>query len=178
MADPWPPSVRAGRVLESPVGSLTVVASATGIAGLRFGPHPIPEEPRVRIPASVRTATGLIEQAARQLDEYFTSGRTAFDLPLDLQGTPFQLQVWEALRRIPYGRTLTYGELAMRLGDLKLARAVGAAAGANPVGILVPCHRLVGSDGSLVGFAAGVAVKAALLRLEAQLVQPDLFGGP
>jgi len=126
----------------------------------------------------VRTATGLIEQAARQLDEYFTSGRTAFDLPLDLQGTPFQLQVWEALRRIPYGRTLTYGELAMRLGDLKLARAVGAAAGANPVGILVPCHRLVGSDGSLVGFAAGVAVKAALLRLEAQLVQPDLFGGP
>lgn len=178
MIDLWPPSVRAGRVFESPVGTLTLAASATGIVGLRFGPWPVPDEPRTRVKASVRTATGLVGQAVRQLEEYFESGRTTFDLPLDIRGTPFQLEVWEALRRIPYGRTKTYGALARELGEMQLARAVGAAAGANPVGIVIPCHRLVGSDGSLVGFAGGIEAKAALLRHEAQLVQPDLFGGP
>ena len=106
--------------------------------------------------------------AVRQLDEYFSGTRRNFDFPIELYGTPFRLKVWRALTTIGYGETMSYGELARRIGQPKAARAVGGAAHNNPVLIAVPCHRLVGSDGSLTGFACGTDTKAYLLRLEAE----------
>jgi methylated-DNA-[protein]-cysteine S-methyltransferase len=107
----------------------------------------------------------------RQVQEYFDGQRTAFDLPLNARGTQFQQRVWAELRRIPYGTTISYGELARRLGlnDHAAARAVGAANGANPIGIVVPCHRVIGADGKLVGYAGGLDVKRKLLELEGAL---------
>jgi len=101
-----------------------------------------------------------------QLDEYFAGARTEFDLPIRLQGTPFQVEVWEQLRRIPYGETISYGELALRVDRPEAARAVGAANGQNPVAIVVPCHRVIGADGSLTGFGGGLEWKRWLLQRE------------
>jgi methylated-DNA-[protein]-cysteine S-methyltransferase len=112
----------------------------------------------------------LLEPARRQLTEYFAGERTTFDLPLRPAGTPFQLRVWDLLQRIPYGETASYGELAQELADgerdYRLARAVGAANGRNPIAIVVPCHRVIGSNGSLTGYAGGLECKRALLDLE------------
>ncbi len=107
--------------------------------------------------------------AARQLDEYFRGSRRAFDLPLDPAGTPFQLAVWQQLRSIPMGTTTTYGDIAARVGRPHAFRAVGAAIGRNPIGIIVPCHRVVGSTGALTGYAGGVDRKVTLLTLEGAL---------
>lgn len=171
------------RTIGSPVGPLAVAVSPVGVMQVAFGRYPGPgpafeagEAARSRN-ASIRLAAGLLETTARQLEAYFDGSLRAFDVALDLQGTPFQLRVWAALRALPYGQTLSYGDMARRLGDGNLARAVGAAAGANPVAILVPCHRLVGSGGELTGFAGGIRVKQALLRHESQASSPDLFGG-
>lgn len=101
-----------------------------------------------------------------QLDEYFAGTRTEFDLPVRLHGTPFQVEVWEELRRIPFGETISYGELAKRVDRPEAARAVGAANGQNPVAIVVPCHRVIGADGSLTGFGGGLGWKQYLLDLE------------
>lgn len=101
-----------------------------------------------------------------QLDEYFAGTRRKFDLPLAPRGTPFQLKVWRELRKIPYGRTITYATLARRAGNAAACRAVGAANGRNPLPIIVPCHRVIGSDGSLTGFGGGIAAKRQLLELE------------
>ena len=101
-----------------------------------------------------------------QLDEYFAGTRTEFDLPIRLRGTPFQVEVWEQLRRIPFGETISYGELARRVHRPEAARAVGSANGQNPVAIVVPCHRVIGADGSLTGFGGGLAWKERLLELE------------
>jgi methylated-DNA-[protein]-cysteine S-methyltransferase len=101
-----------------------------------------------------------------QLDEYFAGTRTTFDLPLRLHGTTFQVEVWEQLRRIPYGETISYGELAKRVDRPEAARAVGAANGQNPIAIVVPCHRVIGADGSLTGFGGGLDWKRRLLDLE------------
>jgi methylated-DNA-[protein]-cysteine S-methyltransferase len=103
---------------------------------------------------------------AAQLDGYFAGTRTGFDLPVRLHGSPFQIEVWEQLRRIPYGETISYGELARRVGRPEAARAVGSANGQNPVAIVVPCHRVIGADGSLTGFGGGLAWKRWLLRRE------------
>jgi len=111
----------------------------------------------------------ILRASVRQLEEYFSGLRTTFDLPLDPPGTPFQRAAWEILRAIPFGHTMTYGEQAQRLGGANKARAVGAANGRNPVSIIVPCHRVIGADGSLTGFAAGVERKAWLLRHEAAI---------
>ena len=111
-------------------------------------------------------ARRAIDLAQRQLDEYFAGTRRTFDLPLHPSGTPFQQRVWEVLRSIDYGTTITYGEQARRLGSPASVRAVGGANGRNPIGIVVPCHRVVGSDGSLTGFAAGVDSKRWLLEHE------------
>jgi methylated-DNA-[protein]-cysteine S-methyltransferase len=108
-----------------------------------------------------------LEALKRQLGEYFAGRRRSFDLELAPRGTPFQLKVWAALREIPYGETRSYGELARGLGRPRASRAVGAANGANPIPIVIPCHRVVGCDGSLTGFGGGLAVKALLLDLEA-----------
>jgi methylated-DNA-[protein]-cysteine S-methyltransferase len=112
------------------------------------------------------TDPGALGPVRRQLEEYFRGERRVFDLPLDLRGTPFQLRVWAELLRIPYGVTISYGELARRLGNPNLTRAVGAANGANPISIVVPCHRVIGADGSLVGYGGGLPAKRGLLALE------------
>jgi methylated-DNA-[protein]-cysteine S-methyltransferase len=110
-----------------------------------------------------------------QLGEYFAGARRSFRLQLEPQGTPFQLSVWRALREIPYGETLSYGGLARRLGHANGARAVGLANGSNPLPIIVPCHRVIGADGSLTGFGGGLYIKRALLALEGAACVSDLF---
>ncbi len=112
-------------------------------------------------------ADPLLAEAFRQLDEYFAGTRRAFDLPLKPAGTPFQLRVWEALRRIPYGKTASYGEIAAAVGCPGGSRAVGMANNRNPIAIFIPCHRVIGADGKLVGYASGLDTKRRLLDLEA-----------
>lgn len=151
----------------SPLGPLLLAASAQGLAGVWFA------QQRHRPPDSLvagwpTTAIHpLLQAAEQQLARYWVGELSAFDLPLDLSGgTPFQQSVWQALRAIPCGQTLRYGELASQIGRPAAVRAVGAAIGRNPLSIVVPCHRVVGADGSLTGYAGGLDRKAALLRLE------------
>jgi methylated-DNA-[protein]-cysteine S-methyltransferase len=151
-------------VTDSPLGPLTLVAAGGKLAGLYMNG---------RAPDSVAAAgeadgadAAVLAEAARQLAEYFDGERTAFDLPLALAGTAFQQRVWAALRGIGYGETVSYGQLADRIGQPTAARAVGLANGRNPVSIIVPCHRVVGSDGSLTGYGGGIASKQRLLELE------------
>ena len=108
----------------------------------------------------------VLAETARQLDEYFAGQRREFDLPLGAVGTPFQQKVWAALRAIPYGQTRSYGQIASAVGDPRASRAVGMANNRNPIMIIVPCHRVIGADGRMVGYAGGVWIKEALLRLE------------
>jgi len=108
----------------------------------------------------------VLAEARRQLDTYFAGNLSAFDLPLDPAGTPFQVQVWQQLTRIPYGQTISYGELARRIENPSASRAVGLANGRNPIAVIVPCHRVIGADGSLTGFGGGLDRKRALLSLE------------
>jgi methylated-DNA-[protein]-cysteine S-methyltransferase len=149
-------------IAESPLGELTLVAHDGVLAGVYFPDH-------ARRPAATafgrRDDRGFVP-AIEQLGEYFRGVRTRFDLPLAPVGNVFQLRVWELLRRIPYGRTRSYGELARELGDPALAREVGWANGRNPLSIIVPCHRVVGADGRLVGYAGGLERKRMLLDLE------------
>jgi methylated-DNA-[protein]-cysteine S-methyltransferase len=112
-----------------------------------------------------------LSEARQQLQEYFAGERKAFDLPLQLKGTEFQVSVLEALQNIPYGETVSYGEIAKRIGKPKAMRAVGAANGRNPIPIVVPCHRVIGSSGDMTGFGGGIDTKEALLRLEAENTQ-------
>lgn len=156
--------------IDSPVGPLTVVASAAGLRAVLWPDDDaarVPDVARVdsqsAAPTAVRT---IIDEVARQLAEYFDGVRTDFDVPLDPVGTDFQRAAWRALRQIPYGETVSYGEQAARMGDRNKARAVGAANGRNPISIIVPCHRVVGSNGSLTGFAGGVNTKQYLLDHE------------
>lgn len=121
----------------------------------------------------VRGTSPVIEEAMRQLDAFFRGERRKPDVPLRLLGTDFQLRVWEELLRIPYGSTLTYGDIARRMGMSRGAQAVGAAVGANALAVFVPCHRVVGCDGSLTGFAGGLEAKSCLLRLEVETASRD-----
>jgi len=149
----------------SPLGTLLLARSASGLAGAWFDQqkhHP------AAIDAPEREGDPLLGAAARQLAAYFAGTSDAFDVPLDLQGTPFQRSVWAELLRIAAGATCSYGEIARRLGAPSASRAVGAAVGRNPVSIIVPCHRVVGSSGSLTGYAGGLARKTSLLRIEAE----------
>lgn len=155
------------RIHDSPVGPLTLVAHDGALTGLYFEEH--------RHPASAerlgeRGDDEVVTETARQLDEYFAGSRESFDLPLAPVGTPFQQRVWLALRRIPFGETRSYAALADDLGDRLAIRAVAAANGRNPISIVVPCHRVIGSDGSLTGYAGGVDRKRALLELEHPMV--------
>ncbi|HYM67200.1 MAG TPA: methylated-DNA--[protein]-cysteine S-methyltransferase, partial [Patescibacteria group bacterium] len=109
-----------------------------------------------------------------QLGEYFAGRRTDFDVPLEMEGTPFQLRVWEALREIGYGETISYGELARRIGNPSASRAVGMANGCNPIAVIVPCHRVIGANGTLTGYGGGVERKRLLLDLEARATAPQL----
>ena len=151
-------------VIDSPLGPLTLVAADGALAGLYMNG---------RAPASAdaaRAADGadaaVLDEAVRQLEEYFGGERHDFDLPLALEGTPFQRRVWDALLGIPYGQTVSYGQLADRIGQPTASRAVGLANGRNPVSIIVPCHRVVGANGSLTGYGGGLDHKQRLLELE------------
>jgi methylated-DNA-[protein]-cysteine S-methyltransferase len=170
----------AQRTILSPVGNLVLTASETGLTGVYFptSRHHLAvgsTSPKGRGGQGERTnATGgthrLLDRVEAQLNEYFAGKRTTFDLPLEPGGTEFQLSVWELLRKIPYGVTTSYGELARRLGDPQASRAVGAANGANPIPIIVPCHRVVGSKGELTGFGGGIERKRWLLEHEGALM--------
>jgi methylated-DNA-[protein]-cysteine S-methyltransferase len=145
--------------MDTPIGKLTLVTTEKGLSAVSFG---------ARIPPN-----GILDEQSNrvyidQLSEYFAGKRKSFDVPLDLNGTPFQLSVWRALLNIPYGETRTYGEIAQSLGKPQAARAVGMANHDNPVAVVVPCHRVVGHDGSLTGYAGGLHLKQALLALERQ----------
>jgi methylated-DNA-[protein]-cysteine S-methyltransferase len=151
----------------SPLGPMIVAATDRGLAGLWFeGQRHLPD---VSAWPPVPCHPVLV-QAVAQLQDYFAGRRTRFELPLDLQGgTPFQQSVWHALLAIPSGATTSYGVLSARIGKPAAVRAVGAAVGRNPVSVIVPCHRVLGSDGSLTGYAGGLARKTALLQLEGAL---------
>ena len=150
--------------VETPIGALRLVGSD---AGLRAVLWPDREAREDFVAQSHKGSSPLLDDAARQLGEYFNGGRTAFELPLDLVGTRFQRAAWLALAEIPFGQTVSYAEQALRLGRPHAIRAVGAANGRNPLPIVLPCHRVIGSDGSLTGFGGGLEVKRALLDHEA-----------
>ena len=148
-------------IVESPIGPLGLVASQTALHAVSF--HGERMQPAGRSP--------VLDEAARQLDAYFAGDLVAFDLPLELHGTGFQQQCWRALASIPYGQTVSYGEQARRLGlGPDAARAVGAANGRNPLPIVLPCHRVIGADGSLTGFGGGLPTKRFLLEHEGALL--------
>lgn len=146
----------------SPLGSLLLAADSTGLRLLNFqdGTHPEPIQP-----GWTRDPNHFSETIA-QLDAYFAGTLENFDLALSPSGTPFQLEVWDELRRIPYGTTISYGELAVRIRKPKAVRAVGAANGANPIGLIIPCHRVIGSNGQLTGYGGGLEIKERLLAHE------------
>ena len=157
--------------MPSPVGELTLVADDTALRLISF-PSEAPNtlDPTTDVNREViDVAVGehpVLALASGQLQEYFDGSRTEFDIPLAPEGTPFQQQAWSVLRSIPFGATMSYGEQAAALGDRKRARAVGAANGRNPIPIIVPCHRVVGSNGHLTGFGGGIESKAWLLDHE------------
>ncbi|GJG86156.1 hypothetical protein tb265_13370 [Gemmatimonadetes bacterium T265] len=174
VARPPPHVTTVHTTIPSPVGPLLVVADAAGLRAVYFEPHehaaavaPARIAP-ASAPASDRAgpASDVVAEARAQLDAYFAGTRTTFDLPLAARGTPFQTRVWAALRAIPFGETISYAELARRVGSPSAVRAVGGANGRNPLSIVVPCHRVVGADGSLAGFGGGVERKRWLLRHE------------
>ncbi len=150
------------RYVDTPIGRLMLAGTDRGLmriefekAKTTFGPRP-----------EWRETTTELSEAARQLTDYFNGDRREFDLSLDAAGTEFQHETWAALRRIPFGETATYAEIANSIGRPKAVRAVGSANARNPLPIVVPCHRVIGSDGSLTGFAAGTDVKRVLLGIE------------
>ena len=148
----------------SPQGPMLITATPKGLAGVYFkGQKHFPKKREWRRDPR----HPVLREAKRELDQYFARKRTRFEVPLDPQGTAFQRKVWKAIAKVGFGRTLTYGELAKRAGCPGSARAAGAATGRNPIGIIVPCHRIVGANGSLTGYAGGLARKRALLQLEA-----------
>lgn len=157
------------RVIESPLGDLTLVASAAGLRAVLW-PNDTEDRVRLGVPVSAIEEVAdapVLNAAADQLLEYFRGDRTSFDLQLDLDhGTGFQRLAWSSLADIPYGSTRTYAEQAAAIDRPRAVRAVGAANGRNPLSIVLPCHRIIGSDGSLTGFAAGVDAKRYLLELE------------
>jgi methylated-DNA-[protein]-cysteine S-methyltransferase len=148
----------------SPLGPMIVAATARGLAGVWFeGQRHLPDSSNW----PQQPGHPLLLRAVAQLQEYFAGQRSSFDLPLDLQGgTAFQQDVWQALLAIPAGGTTSYGNLSQRIGKPAAVRAVGAAVGRNPVSIIVPCHRVLGANGSLTGYAGGLERKSALLQLE------------
>jgi methylated-DNA-[protein]-cysteine S-methyltransferase len=166
-------------LLDSPAGPIRVIADRDAVTAVEFTAEPpVDASPRSSMRVAADRSAGrsvgeradddpLLTEAVQQLEAYFARELKEFDLPLAPDGTPFQQRVWEELRRIGYGETATYGELAARLGMHRgAARAVGAANGRNPIGIVIPCHRVVGTNGSLSGYAGGVERKQLLLRLE------------
>jgi methylated-DNA-[protein]-cysteine S-methyltransferase len=152
-------------IVSTRIGDLTLVASGNALAGVYFPHHWVKPTPST-LGERVSSTDPVFAEAARQLDEYLLGERTSFDLPTVLRGDGFQRRVWSILEEIPYGETSSYGEIAERLGDRTLAQRVGKAVGQNPLSIVVPCHRVVGKNGSLTGYAGGLKRKQFLLDLE------------
>lgn len=150
--------------LETPIGIL-LIAGDEFLREIRF---PNKADARKPNPGWTESARGAVAETIRQLKEYFAGQRTEFDLPIAPEGTEFQRRVWRSLQEIPYGQTISYGELARRVGNPKGSRAVGAANGKNPIPIVIPCHRVIGANGKLTGFGGGLPTKESLLALEAR----------
>lgn len=160
--------------MDSPVEPLLLAANDDGLYLIEF--HS-PRHPMARLEKWREGENAILDMARAQLQEYFSGTRQRFDLPLAPQGTPFQQQVWRTLATIPYGQTISYAQLAQRVGKPTAMRAVGAANGRNPLPIVLPCHRVIGADGSLTGFGGGLPTKRFLLELEGSLEPAgDLFG--
>jgi methylated-DNA-[protein]-cysteine S-methyltransferase len=157
----------------SPIGALLLLSDGDRLVGLSMqeGRYPL------RIDPSWRRDEAPFDAVQSQLDEYFGGERTAFDVPLGFEGSAFQLEVWHALCEIPYGTTTSYGAIADRLGKSGAARAVGVANGQNPIAVIVPCHRVIGADGSLTGYGGGLERKRFLLALEGR-VEPAVVAQP
>jgi methylated-DNA-[protein]-cysteine S-methyltransferase len=154
------------KTIDSPAGTLKLVASEKGLAALLFrddDPSLSPLQPLLEQPSHP-----ILLETERQLGQYFAGVRKTFSVPLDFNGTEFQKKVWQALLSIPFGETRTYGEIARQLGNPTASRAVGAANGRNPISIIAPCHRVIGSSGKLTGYGGGLDVKEMLLALEAK----------
>jgi len=159
--------------VESPIGRLMIAADDAGLRAIEFpeNRHPVRREGEWR-----EGRHPWLDEARRQLGDYLTGARQGFDLPLAPRGSDFQMRVWQALRSIPFGTTWSYAQLARKIGQASAVRAVGTANGRNPLPIIVPCHRVIGADGSLTGFGGGLPTKAFLLRLEGALPE-GMFEG-
>lgn len=158
------------RFIDSPVGQLKLIAKGPALAAILWEND---RPNRVLLGAmSEDQGSDILNQVERQLTEYFAGTRDCFDLPLDFHGTEFQKKVWHALLTIPFGETRSYLDIAVQIGNPAAVRAVGAANGKNPISIVTPCHRVIGSSGSLTGFAGGLAAKELLLTLEGGMPQP------
>ncbi len=152
------------KTMDSEVGKLTLVATDKGLAAILWEND---NPRRVRLnPVSENKNHPVLQETEKQLNEYFEGKRKVFSIKLDAKGTAFQTKVWQALRTIPFGETRSYGQIARQIGNPKAVRAVGAANGRNPISIIVPCHRVIGASGKLVGFAGGLGIKKHLLSLE------------
>ena len=149
---------------ESPEGGMLLVASDHGLAGVYFDRQK--HHPGLKTDWKKNPRHETLRQAKRELAEYFAGKRKRFEVALDPEGTPFQRAVWKAIAKVGFGKSISYGELARRAGHPGSARAAGAATGRNPIGIIVPCHRILGANGALTGYAGGLARKRALLALE------------
>ena len=151
---------------DSPQGRMLLVASDAGLSGVYFARQKYFPKKEKAWSRSARHA--LLQQTKRELKEYFAGRRKRFKVKLDPEGTAFQRKIWRAISSVSFGKTLTYSEIARRAGHAGSARAAGAATGRNPISVIVPCHRIMGADGSLTGYAGGLARKRALLRLESE----------
>jgi methylated-DNA-[protein]-cysteine S-methyltransferase len=154
--------------LKTPIGFLELTGSKKGLHQINF----------LDFRVKILKPPPVLREAVKQLEEYFSGKREEFTIPLDLEGTPFQLRVWEEIQKIPFGTTATYLEIAEKLGNTHTMRAVGGANGCNPVPIVVPCHRVIGSNGKLIGYAGGLKRKKWLLEHENAFSQKDLFYTP
>lgn len=150
------------RSIESPIGDLLIAGDGDGLRFLLFRKG----RDRAQPASEWEPDRGLLREPVRQLAAYFAGKLREFDLPVAPEGTDFQRSVWTQLQRIPYGETISYGELARRVGNPRAVRAVGLANGSNPISIVIPCHRVIGSNGTLVGYGGGLPIKQALLSLE------------
>ncbi|MBE0619421.1 MAG: methylated-DNA--[protein]-cysteine S-methyltransferase [Burkholderiales bacterium] len=155
----------------SPHGQMLLVADDAGLCGVYFRGQKY--YPQVESPLRRDAQHPMLRQTQRELSEYFAGERKCFEVALAPEGTPFQRSVWKAISTVGFGQTISYSELARRAGCPGSARAAGAATGRNPIGVIVPCHRIVGADGSLTGYAGGLPIKRALLALEAEM--PQMF---
>ncbi|NOU77381.1 methylated-DNA--[protein]-cysteine S-methyltransferase [Paenibacillus sp. LMG 31459] len=169
--------------IDSIIGPLTLCATASGLCMIKFGTYEANSatiaawvKMQLGPAAQIYADAGSMSEAERQLAAYFSGELQSFSVPLDMRGTDFQRQVWEALLSVPYGESASYKDIAVMIGNPQAVRAVGGANNRNPVPVIVPCHRIIGAGGTLVGYAGGLGIKSRLLQLEAEQAGPGLSG--